>query len=160
MIHKIFFLLLLCPSGVISQLKPELEIDLMFGTYFGMHAERKFVPRVRTWKLKENLLEYHIDTYTKRYTDSLQLTREEIKKIVLFIEEKKLAQAVDKELKAPYLSKHGYDEIIKGSFCLNNNVTEIHIKANNGSGLMEKDTQAKSINELEQLLYQIVESHE
>lgn len=153
--NKIIFIILF-PSVIIAQHK--LEVNLVYGIYINDHAERKFDTKERAWKLKGKFLEYWIDAHNIQYTNSINLTEREIKKISNFISKNKLIQTIDKELKGKYLNKYGYGERIKGTLNLNDEEALINIKTNSQK-LIKEDIDGKRFYALEQLFYQIVENH-
>lgn len=124
-----------------SEFMPDPFPPETIGSYIDNHFERTFQAQERIWVLKNKHLEYKIDAHDKRYTNTLELTDEELEEIIRFIQEKDLLQTVDKELNAQFPFNEGrLIEAIRGSLHLNGHEVEIHFQAE-GPDLLEEDIQ-------------------
>jgi hypothetical protein len=152
---KIFFLLLF-PCTIIAQ--QDILINITFGNYTDDQVEHKFTAKERIWHFNGKTLGYSIDVNDLRYVDTLSLTDTEIEKISRFLEKNELSESVQKEYKPNYLNKHGTCQEIKAEIFFRSKKIEISIKSD-GFSKEDEDLTAKTLEDLEQLFYEITESH-
>lgn len=141
-----------------SQAQQSLHISMTFGSYTDDSVNKKFHARERIWELKNKKLIYVIDANEKRYSDTIILTKEEFDMILKYVQENDLLKSVEEKFYSEFMSKHEYNETLKGEIVFNKIAYPFMFSAN-GIHLIEQNSFAKQLMELEQIFYKIVESN-
>jgi hypothetical protein len=157
-LKNIFTILFLLIFHCAALAQPSINISITFGSYYNDHHEKKFHAQERIWDVCEQRLIYRIDANGTMYADSLVLAKKEIEEVIQFIKDHGLQQSDNNELKSEYASKFEYSCMIRGSIEMQGKTYNYNIRSN-ASSLLEKYPLAKSLMDMEQLFYRLVENH-
>ncbi len=151
----ILFIIFILPTAMAQ---PEIEFDILFGSYINDSYKKEFHSNERKWTLQNKKLIYLIDAHDKKYADTITLKHIDIRTIESFIKETGLNQSISKKLDKNYLNKTEWTVIIKGNIKLNQECFNFNLSANSPA-ILDNDLDAKKIKKLEDLLYELVENH-
>ena len=151
--NKALFLLFF-PGVAFSQ--NDFSLEITFSTHTNDHVNKTFHSTERHWTVNGNSLYYHIDAHDKRYTDTLELTDDELGTILQKIEEEELFTPVKRDL-----GQKGKIDMTSRVICriqIAEKVVDITVQAHAPS-LIEEDDIATKLSDVEQLMHEIIDRH-
>ena len=97
---------------MLSILPEDFSFQLSYGVYVNNHYERKFIAKERIWKLKNKQLTYLLDAHNVRYSDTIILSPDSLKRLESFIKDAQFPSSISKTIEKKYAAKFGYSKSI------------------------------------------------
>lgn len=136
----------------------QLQFTFLIGDYMNDHGKREFHATEREWKLAKGMLSYSIDVHDVRYADTLQLTSMDVDSLRWVIVNGKLDQNQKQWTDSKHLDKWEVSKEIRLDVTLQGKVTHLDLRGK-GYSALENEPLALAAEELEQLLYRIIDRH-